>query len=189
MGGGVQDIDALVDLIAMDFESRCETGDPRDWNTKEPCDKADIMQATEQLKVWAKGFLNALKSGKDPYGEPFNLPSSGSLIQTFRVSFLAHAQRNFHVHLEKFIPDAFSNFQAVSLIRRNKRHQRNHPGVREQLGNLANSANVFFAIVRRETQVRVQSVSDVIPVQRDHFVPSFEQLVFERIRDGGFPGS
>ncbi len=74
MGGGVQDIDALVDLIAMDFESRCETGDPRDWNTKEPCDKADIMQATEQLKVWAKGFLDALKSGKDPYGEPFNLP-------------------------------------------------------------------------------------------------------------------
>tara|TARA_B100000029_G_scaffold483187_1_gene534133 strand:- start:119 stop:973 length:855 start_codon:yes stop_codon:yes gene_type:complete len=72
--GGVQDVDALVELIAMDFVSRCESGDPRDYNTKEPVTEGDILQATEQLKVWSKGFLNAVKDGKDPYGEPFQLP-------------------------------------------------------------------------------------------------------------------
>ena len=74
MGGGVNDVEALVDLIAMDFESRCETGDPRDYHNKEPVDAADIMEATEQLKVWARGFLNTLKEGKDPYGEAFKMP-------------------------------------------------------------------------------------------------------------------
>ena len=74
MGGGVQDVEALVDLIGMDFASRCETGDPRDYKTKIPVTPMEIMQGVEQVKTWARGFLNTLKTGKTPYGDPFNMP-------------------------------------------------------------------------------------------------------------------
>ena len=54
--GGVQDVQALVDLTILTFQDALETETPCDYNTGEPCTEWDKEMAVDQLKVWAKGL-------------------------------------------------------------------------------------------------------------------------------------
>tara|TARA_B100002019_G_C21219702_1_gene574026 strand:- start:271 stop:1239 length:969 start_codon:yes stop_codon:yes gene_type:complete len=76
--GGIQDVDALVDLLELTFRDALENEDPKrivDYNTKEPVSEWDKEEAVEQLKVWGKGLFEAFLNGKDNYGNKFVLPN------------------------------------------------------------------------------------------------------------------
>jgi hypothetical protein len=72
--GGIEDVDALVEMLALDTEHRLNTEDPRDWKSKLPLTSSEKWLAIEQVKVWGRGLLEAYKSGEDSYGNKFVLP-------------------------------------------------------------------------------------------------------------------
>ena len=72
--GGVQDVQALVDLTILTFQDALENETPCDYNTGEPCTDWDKEMAVDQLKVWAKGLFEAYLNGKDSYGNKLALP-------------------------------------------------------------------------------------------------------------------
>jgi hypothetical protein len=71
---GVDDIDALIDLLEITYRDALEKEDPRDYKTGEPPSEFDIEQSVDQLKIWGRGLLEAFKNGKDSYGNEFRLP-------------------------------------------------------------------------------------------------------------------
>jgi hypothetical protein len=67
-------IDDLVELMVMDLESRLATEDPRDYKTNELVDDFEKKVGIEQMKVWGKGLLIAIRNGKDDYGNAVRIP-------------------------------------------------------------------------------------------------------------------
>lgn len=73
--GGVDDVDALVDLTEITYRDALETEDPRDYKTGAPNTEFEKEESVDQLRVWAKGLFEAVKNGKDTYGNQFILPN------------------------------------------------------------------------------------------------------------------
>jgi hypothetical protein len=71
--GGEQNVEALVELMELDLRERIANSDPRDYKTGKKVDVLEIESCIEQLKVWGKGLLDALKTGKDSYDNDLNL--------------------------------------------------------------------------------------------------------------------
>jgi len=67
-------IDDLVELMIMDLQSRLDTEDPRDYKTNALVDAFDKKQGIEQMKIWGKGLLVAIRNGKDDYGNAVRIP-------------------------------------------------------------------------------------------------------------------
>ena len=72
LSGGVTDVEALRDLTVSDFVLRCQNEDI--YEKGEPISEASIMAHAEMLSVWAYGLLETLRTGKDPYGDDFDMP-------------------------------------------------------------------------------------------------------------------
>ena len=72
LAGGIDDSEALRDLVVSDFIIRCKTQDI--YENGEPISEASIMRHADDLSTCAYGLIETLRTGKDPYGEPFELP-------------------------------------------------------------------------------------------------------------------
>ena len=71
--GGEQDVEALVELMELDLRERIANSDPRDYKTNKKVDVLEIENCIEQLQIWGKGLLDALKTGKDSYDNELSL--------------------------------------------------------------------------------------------------------------------
>ncbi len=76
LGGGVDNIEFLLEMMADDLRLRLDTEDPRDYNSKLPLNKAEKFDAISDMKVWAEGLLNAVENGEDSYGNPLKMPKA-----------------------------------------------------------------------------------------------------------------
>ena len=76
LGGGVDNIEFLLEMMADDLRHRLDTEDPRDYKSGLPLNRAEKMEAILDLKVWAEGLLSAVKNGEDSYGNPLKLPAT-----------------------------------------------------------------------------------------------------------------
>lgn len=74
LGGGIDDKDFLVEMMAEDLKHRLDTDDPRDWKTKLPLNDAEKFDAIRDLRIWGEGLLDAFFNGEDSYGNKFHLP-------------------------------------------------------------------------------------------------------------------
>ncbi|MEL0015757.1 MAG: PD-(D/E)XK nuclease family protein [Rhodospirillales bacterium] len=76
LGGGVDNVEFLLEMMADDLRHRLDTEDPRDWKSGLPLNQAEKFDAISDLKVWAEGLLEAVKNGEDTYGNPLVLPAT-----------------------------------------------------------------------------------------------------------------
>ena len=75
LAGGVNDIDALVDLTEIVYRDALENEEPVDYKTQEPCTDFEKEQSVDQLRIWAKGLFESVINGKTPQGQEFRLPA------------------------------------------------------------------------------------------------------------------
>ena len=54
LGGGVDNIEFLLEMMADDLRHRLDTEDPRDYKSGLPLNQAEKMEAILDLKVWAE---------------------------------------------------------------------------------------------------------------------------------------
>ena len=73
--GGIQDIDALVDMMQMDLKHRLDTEDPRDYKTGLPLTEGEKAEFVMQRSVWGKSLLEAMINKEDTYGNKLDLPN------------------------------------------------------------------------------------------------------------------
>ncbi len=73
--GGVKDVDALVDLCELALRNAVEEDHPHDYKTKDPLTGPQIEQGVQELRTWAKGLFESFLTGKDPYGNPLDVPN------------------------------------------------------------------------------------------------------------------
>src|SRR6056300_377867 len=62
-------------------------------------------------------------------GETLDLARASSLVETLRIAVFAHAERNFHVHLDEPVTNAFTNALTILHVRRDERNESNHTAV------------------------------------------------------------
>ena len=63
-----------------------------------------------------------------------------------------------------FVVDLFSQL-SVTAIRTDETGDRDQSGISKEFGDLCDAADILSPIVLSETQITVESVTDVIPVQ------------------------
>ena len=73
--GGIQDVDALLDMMEMDLKHRLDTQDPRDYKTGLPLTEGEKAEFILQLRIWGKSLLYAMMKGEDHYGNKLDLPN------------------------------------------------------------------------------------------------------------------
>lgn len=73
--GGIDDTDALVEMMAMDLQHRLDTQDPRDYKTGLPLTEGEKAEFIIQLRIWGKSLLEAMKNGEDKYGNKLAMPN------------------------------------------------------------------------------------------------------------------
>mmetsp|Transcript_19111 Transcript_19111/g.39251 ORF Transcript_19111/g.39251 Transcript_19111/m.39251 type:complete len:345 (-) Transcript_19111:101-1135(-) len=103
----------------------------------------------------------------------------------------------FHRHVQKDLVErnplvfvAFPNIVAVFPVGTNEAHQGNDPAVRKQRGQLTRSTNGFGPIPFRESQVSVQTRSEVVSVEPVHvFSIILNEDVFQCRCNGGLSSS
>ena len=61
--------------------------------------------------------------------------------------------------------------------------------VGHQFRDFAHATDVLHPVVRREPEIRVQSVPNVVAVEHVGVHATMEQLALKRLRDGRFPGA
>lgn len=74
LGGGIDDIEFLIEMMLDDLKHRLDTEDPRDYKSKLPLTQFEKFDAVEELRVWGEGLLQAYKDRKDSYGNELKLP-------------------------------------------------------------------------------------------------------------------
>lgn len=72
--GGIQQIDALIELLEMDLQHRLDTEDPRDYKSGLPLTDAEKWELLEQVKKWGRGLFETVTNGEDHYGNKFSMP-------------------------------------------------------------------------------------------------------------------
>src|SRR5262249_21910302 len=101
-------------------------------------------------------------------GEVLELAGPRLLVEPLRVALLARLNRRVHVDLDKrqaALDVQGTHAVAVLAVGADEGGDRDDARVGEQLGDLADAADVLFAVLGRETQVLVQPVPDVVAVE------------------------
>jgi hypothetical protein len=72
------------------------------------------------------------------------------------------------VHLDE-VPGLHdpANEIAIGAIRRDERGDVHHAGFGEELGDLADAANVLGAVFRGESEILVEAVADIVTVEHE----------------------
>eukprot|EP00955_Chlamydomonas_euryale_P044728 352958-Chlamydomonas_euryale.AAC.13 len=112
------------------------------------------------------------------------------LVQAFGISLFAHGDGDLHVHLDKLAclqPRAHR--VAVRPVRADEADESQQARVREELGDLADAADVLLSIVGAEAQIFVQAVTDVVAVEQRRQSPLLRQRVLKRARHRRLTGA
>ena len=107
------------------------------------------------------GLLGRLV-GRVDTGQPFELAAARTRVQAFGVALFAFGQRRGDMHLDEGqlggVVEGAGGL-AVRLQRRHQRRQRDHAGVGQQPGQMADPPDVFGAVTGGEAQVVGQAVT------------------------------
>ena len=120
-------------------------------------------------------------------GEVLDQTGAGFLVQALRIALLGFRERHFDIDLDEIhaaIDMQLAHDIAIGTVRRDEARQHDHAGVDEQLGDLADAADVLGAIFGREAEVLVDAEADVVAVEPVYEMAATVQHFFERDRDG-----
>lgn len=132
-------------------------------------------------------------------GELLDLTGPRALVQTLRIPLLGHLDGHIDVHLHERETEPLARTALrgrlvkrtshipILSVRGDERGDRDGVGVREELGDLRDAADVLVAVRLAEPEVLVQAEADVVAVEAvggDAAVA--EELVLEFDGDGGF---
>ena len=134
-----------------------------------------------------RGFVRIVNAGK-----VLQLTGAGFLVEPFRVALLTDLDGSVDVDLDKrqlSLDMQGANGVAIFSVRTNKAGHGNGATVGEQLGNLANAADVLFPVRRGETKVLVEAMADVVAVQHIGQPATLDQGMFQREGDGALAGA
>jgi hypothetical protein len=67
---------------------------------------------------------------------------------------------------------------------RNKRAQCNQAAICHQSGNFGHAANIFNAIGVSKAEIIIESVANVVAIQRISVATEIEQSLFDKVGDG-----
>ena len=101
-------------------------------------------------------------------GESLDLAGTRFLIKSLGVAFLGHVQRRIDVDLEERkagIVVQLAHEIAISAIGADEAGDGDDPRLGEELGHLADAANVLSTVLSGEAEVLVQAVADVVAVE------------------------
>lgn len=106
--------------------------------------------------------------GRGDAGELLDLAGARLFVQPFDVALLADLQGCLAVDLQEASGhDEFANPLTVSAERGDEGGHDDHTRLDEQLGYLADAADVLSAILIRETEVAAETVADVVAVENE----------------------
>jgi len=76
---------------------------------------------------------------------------------------------------------------AIATVRTDEAGHDDHAAIREQLGHFADAADVLLAVFGAKTEVFVEPVTDIVPVEHVGQMPALNQGMLERERERAFP--
>jgi len=123
-------------------------------------------------------------------GEILQFAGTGAAVVVLGVALGADIYRAIAVDFEKIA--VLENTAHLVAVAADRRHEgRQHDGARldEQLGHFADAADVFLAVLRRESQVAAQAVPDIVAVEHDGPASKLMQLFLYGVRNGRFAGT
>src|SRR5262249_17741284 len=107
-------------------------------------------------------------------------------VETLGIALLARSDIGLHVDLVEALLAGAACALAVGPIGRNEGGDRDHTGIGEEGGNLADAPDILRAILRRKTKVGIEPAADVVAIQHVDTVALLEQTAFDLHGDGGF---
>mmetsp|Transcript_28641 Transcript_28641/g.80666 ORF Transcript_28641/g.80666 Transcript_28641/m.80666 type:complete len:229 (-) Transcript_28641:136-822(-) len=119
--------------------------------------------------------------------EPLDLARTSGFVQPLGITGLANLDGDLHENLnEVLVSQPGPDIVTVCTVRRDEADQGDSAILSEQLGNLANAADVLLSVLRSEAQVLVEPMANVVAVQIDCELAQFGKGVLEGARDGAF---
>ncbi len=122
--------------------------------------------------------------------EIWNLTGSSLLIQAFRIPRFRHIQRDINEDLQKWQACGLMqcpNTRAFRTEWTDETGQDQKPRIGHQRGDFTHAADVLVSIFGTESQISIQSVTDVVTIESVRMVPQLMQSVFDRNGHGAFP--
>lgn len=130
--------------------------------------------------------------GRVDSGESLNDSSSSLLVKALDVSVLADREGSVNVTLNKGEFRVLVNSPGeVSVLAEggDEGDKADDSGIGEELGDLSDSADVLLSVGKRESEILVESVSDVVTVEDVCGDTLGDKVLLELHGDGGFTGS
>lgn len=125
-------------------------------------------------------------------GESLNDSSSSLLVKTLDVSVLADREWSVNVTLNKGEFRVLVNRSGeVSILAEggNEGNEADNTGIGKELGDLSDSADVFLSVGKGESEILVESMSDVVTVEDVCGDTLGDKMLLELHGDGRFTGS
>lgn len=132
--------------------------------------------------------------GSADAGELLDLAGAGLLVEALGVALLSHLEGHIDVDLDKRngLVAVLARLRmqrpgqiTVGAVRRDEGGDCDGGGVGEQLGDLADAADVLVAVLLGEAQVLVEAEADVVAVEAVGDQAEVQQVLLERGGDGG----
>ena len=119
-------------------------------------------------------------------GEVLDRARLGLFIKALGVTLHADFQRRVDKNLDEFgCANQLARHAPLGTERRDERHQHNQAGIDEQLGGLADAADILHPVGVGETQIPVEAVADIVAIQQIGVLAVSHQALFHQIGDGG----
>ena len=133
-----------------------------------------------RMEWWFIGIRDA--------GEFFDLTSQGFLVQTLHVAGDQGVKRAFDVHLDE-VADPAAHLVTDGPVRRNGCSDRYCPIAGQQMGNVADAADVGVAVLSAESQSFTQVGTHLISVEDLDLLAQGLEPGSNRVGDGRLPCS
>jgi hypothetical protein len=142
------------------------------------CVGRELLRVDVQLRI-ARRFVRIVDAG-----EVFDLPGPRFLIESLRIARLSGSERNIDMHFDELaVGEQRAHSIAIGAIRADKRGHDDRAGGGKQFGEFADATNVLRTIFSAESEVLVQSVSDIVAVEPVDELAAFVQFLLEDCGD------
>ena len=113
-------------------------------------------------------------------------------VQAFGVACFTHVDGYIDQDLDEGQAGLAMNLPdqvAVLAVGANEAGERNHAGIGEESGDLADAADILLTVGRGKTQIPVQAVADIVAVEHIGQLTAFDQGMLEGESDGALAGT
>ena len=111
-------------------------------------------------------------------------------VQAFRIARFRDVERHVDEHFAKLVRrDEASREPALRAERRDERYKHDEASVNHQARDFRDAAYVFDAIGLRESQIRIQAVTNVVAIEQIRVHAESMQALLDEVRDRRLAGS